>query len=152
MNARGTHMWDPENFPGADNVPWPLLIRARFVRELDAVIASTVVQAVGRVASVEATRIVATAAQKAMSAAVREQATPEQRTVAFDAALDWDDWCGTGWPRRWPPRPKLGFEDLNDPVSELVIGKAFDLVQQGGSDALQKTLGQALAEVGGLRG
>ena len=22
-------MWDPEHFPGADNVPWQLLIRAR---------------------------------------------------------------------------------------------------------------------------
>lgn len=145
-------MWDPEHFPGVDNVPWQLLIRARFVRELDAVIASTVVQAVGQVASAEAARTVGAAAQKAMSAGVREPATPEQRTGAFDAALDWDDWCGTGWPRRWPPRPKLGMDDLSDPVADLVIGKAFELVANGGSEALQKTLGQALAEVGGLRG
>lgn len=144
-------MWDPEHFPGADNVPWQLLIRARFVHEIDAVLASTIVSHVGAVASVEAARIVATAAQKAIVAS-RETATPEQRTTAFDAAIDWDDWCGTGWPRRWPPRPKLGFDDLADPVAELVIGKALELVRAGGSEQLQKTLGEALAEVGQLRG
>ncbi len=144
-------MWDPEHFPGADNVPWQLLIRARFVHEIDAVLASTIVAHVGAVASVEATRVVATAAQKAIVAS-REKATPEQRTLAFDAAIDWDDWCGTGWPRRWPPRPKLGFDDLSDPVAELVIGKALELVKAGGSEQLQKTLGEALLEVGQLRG
>ena len=35
-------MWDPEGFPGADTVPWPLLIRARYQFELDAVIAGGV--------------------------------------------------------------------------------------------------------------
>ena len=36
-------MWTQDDFPGADHVPWQLLIRARFVHEIDAVIASRVV-------------------------------------------------------------------------------------------------------------
>lgn len=139
-------MWDPENFPGADNVPWQLLIRARFVHEIDAVLASTVVQHVAAVAPIEATRVLAATAQKAVSAVAREEATPEQRTAAFDAALEWDDWCGTPW-RKWPPRPKRGFEDLFDPVADMVIGQAAELIRAGGSEQLQKTLGSALDEV-----
>jgi hypothetical protein len=128
------------------------LIRARYVHEIDAVLASTVVEHIGTVASVEIARVVATAAQRAVAEGGRDKAAPEQRVAAFDAALEWDDWCGTPWPHRWPPRPKLGFDDLSDPVAQLVIGKALELVRAGGSDLLQKTLGEALVEVGQLRG
>ncbi|MBO9521078.1 MAG: hypothetical protein J7518_06025 [Nocardioidaceae bacterium] len=142
-------MWDPDNFPGADNVPWQLLIRARFVHELDAVIASTVVHHVAAVASVDATRTVAGAAQKAIAHASREQASPEQRVAAFDAAMDFDDWCPTR-PRPWPwPGPRRDFAELADPIADLVITKAAELVKVGGSEALQQTLGAALAEVAG---
>jgi len=52
-------MWDPEHVPGVDHVPWQLLIRARFAHELDAVLASVVVERFGAVVSVEVTRKVA---------------------------------------------------------------------------------------------
>jgi len=32
--------------------------------------------------------------------------------------LDLDDWCGTGWPRRWPPPRRFGTEEM----SEVLIG------------------------------
>jgi hypothetical protein len=139
-------MWDPDNFPGASNVPWQLLIRARLVHEIDAVLASTIVTHLGAVASTKTAHIVAIAAQEGVAGANREAAAPEQRVAAFDAALEWDDWCGTPWPHRWPPRPR-GFDDLSDPVTELVIVKALELVRRGGSEELQKTLGSALADL-----
>jgi hypothetical protein len=139
-------MWDIDNFPGADHVPWQLLIRARLVREIDAVIASTVVRTLAEVASSKVTHAATRAAQAALGEGNREQATPEQRVAAFDAVLDFDDWCGTPWPHRWPgPRPH--FEDLSDPIAEVVVGQALELVRRAGSEQLQKSLGSALAEL-----
>ena len=144
-------MWDIDNFPGADNVPWQLLIRARLVREIDAVIASTIVRQIGAVASHEVAHVVARAAEGAIADGNREPATTDQRVAAFDAALEFDDWCGTPWPHRWPgPKPK--YDDLFDPIAEVVIARAGDLVRQGGSEELQKTLGSALAELSPARG
>jgi hypothetical protein len=138
-------MWDIDNFPGADHVPWQLLIRARLVHELDAVIASAIVREVSEVASSKVAHHVARAAQEAVVEGSREQASSEQRIAAFDAMLDFDDWCGTP-PRRWPgPRPH--FDDLSDPIAEVVLRQAFDLVQRAGSEQLQKTLGPALREL-----
>ena len=144
-------MWDIDNFPGADHVPWQLLIRARLVDEIDAVLASAVVRRVSAVASSKVAHAVATAAEAGIVGGIREPATAEQRVAAFDAALEFDDWCGTPWPHRWPgPKPK--FDDLFDPMAEVVFGRALDLVQNGGSEALQKTLGSALAELSPARG
>jgi len=144
-------MWDIDNFPGADHVPWQLLIRARLVDEIDAVLASAVVRQVSAVASSKVAHAVATAAEAGIVGGIRERATAEQRVAAFDAALEFDDWCGTPWPHRWPgPKPKFG--DLFDPMAEVVFGRALDLVQNGGSEVLQKTLGSALAELSPARG
>jgi hypothetical protein len=140
-------MWDIDNFPGADHVPWQLLIRARLVREIDAVIASTVVRSVAQVASGKVTHTVTRAAQAGLDEGNREQASSGQRLAAFDAVLDFDDWCGTR-PRPWPwPGPRPHFEDLSDPIAEVVLGQALELVQRAGSEQLQKSLGSALAEL-----
>jgi hypothetical protein len=138
-------MWDIDHFPGADHVPWQLLIRARLVDEIDAVLASAIVRQVGAVASHEVAHAVARAAGEALAGANREPATAKQRLAAFDAALEFDDWCGTPWPHWHGPRPR--YDDLTDPIAEVVLGKALDLVRQGGSEDLQKTLGSALAEL-----
>jgi len=143
-------MWDIDNFPGADNVPWQLLIRARLVDEIDAVLASTVVRQVGAVASSKVAHAVARAAEAGIAGGNRERASAEQRVAAFDAALEFDDWCGTSWPHHWPKPKSLG--DLGDPIAEVVIGRALDLVRQGGSEELQKTLGSTLAELSPARG
>jgi hypothetical protein len=139
-------MWDIDNFPGADHVPWQLLIRARQVREIDAVLASVIVEQIGAVASKKVTHSVASAAEISIAGGNREPATAEQRVAAFDAALDFDDWrCGTV-PHRWPgPRPR--FDDLSDPIADVVISRALDLVRQAGSEELQKSLGSTLAEL-----
>jgi len=49
----------------------------------------------------------------------------------------------------WPPRPHHGLDDLSDPVTTLVASRAVDLVRAAGSDALNKTLGETLVQVGG---
>jgi hypothetical protein len=144
-------MWDPDNFPGADNVPWQLLIRARFVHELDAVLASVVVSRIGALASYDVTRRVADVAAGAISAE-RVKVTANGKLRAITAAWEFDDWCGTSWPRPWPPRKHPSFDDLGDPLSGLVIEQALEMVRAGGSEGLQKSLGDVLAEVGGLRG
>jgi hypothetical protein len=139
-------MWDIDHFPGADHVPWQLLIRARLVREIDAVIASTVVRNLAEVASSKVTHTVTRAAEAALEEGNREQATSEQRLAAFDAVLDFDDWCPTR--PRWPwPGPRPHFEDLSDPIAEVVVGQALELVRRAGSEQLQKSLGSALAEL-----
>ena len=145
-------MWDPDNFPGADNVPWQLLIRARYAHELHAVLASVVVARVGAVASVGITRQVAAVAQDAVTAD-REKVTAATKVRALSAAADFDDWwCGTPWPRRWPPKPHGVFDDLSDPIAGLVIEQALTMVRAGGSEGLQKALGEVLVEVGALQG
>ena len=144
-------MWDPDNFPGADHVPWQLLIRARFAHELDAVLASVVVSRVGAVASVDITRKVAEVAAQAVTAD-REKVTAATKVRALSAAADFDDWCGTPWPRHWPPKPHGVLDDLSDPIVGLVVEQALTMVRAGGSEGLQKSLGDVLAEVGGLRG
>jgi hypothetical protein len=140
-------MWDIDNFPGADHVPWQLLIRARLVREIDAVIASTVVHSLAGVASSKMTHAVTRAAQVGLDEGNLERATAEQRVAAFDAVLDFDDWCGTR-PRPWPwPGPRPHFEDLSDPITEVVVAQALELVSRAGSEQLQKSLGSALSEL-----
>ena len=139
-------MWDPDNFPGADNVPWQLLIKARYAHEIDAIIASIVVRSVIAVADAETARTVATAAKEGVAAAAREKATAEQVVGALRAVADWDgELCPPYWPHRpfpWPP--KRGFEDLADPVTDVIVSRAFDLVSQAGSVKLQESLGGAL--------
>jgi hypothetical protein len=140
-------MWDIDNFPGADNVPWQLLIRARQVRELDAVLASVIVRQVGAVASREVTKTVAEAARASVTGGDRAPANAGQRIAAFEAALDFDDWCPTR-PRHWPwPGPHPHFEDVSDPIADVVLSRAFELVRRAGSEDLQKTLGSTLAEL-----
>ncbi|WP_148616463.1 hypothetical protein [Nocardioides rubriscoriae] len=141
-------MWDPDNFPGADSVPWQLLIRARFTHEIDAVLASVVVSRVGAVTSVDvARRLVDVARVKAGG----EKAEPGVVLAAVRGLLEFDEWCGTGWPRRWPPRPKgHDFDDLMDPVAVLVMERAAELVSVAGSPDLQGGLGAALGELGGF--
>jgi len=37
--------------------------------------------------------------------------------------MEIDDWCGTGWPRRWPPPPPRRGEELD--IVGLQLGAAF---------------------------
>ena len=139
-------MWDPEHFPGADHVPWQLLIRARFQYELDAVIASTIVRNIATLGSESLANEVGLAATKAvaLSRASNGQDTANRSESMMSVLAEFDDWCGTGWPR-WPgPRPK-GF-DL-DPLVIVLADRAIAVLRELGSDQLQKGLGKVLNEI-----
>jgi hypothetical protein len=140
-------MFNQDDFLGAKSVPWPLLIRARYTFEIDALIASTVVRAVSTVASQELTEKVAEAARAGVAASERGVlAGAEQRVGFLDAAADWDDGgiCPPWWP--WHgPRPHY-VDDLSDPITAVVLASAAELVSKGGSAALQASLGRAVAE------
>jgi hypothetical protein len=128
------------------HIPWQLLIRARTVSEIDAVVSSVVLARVAEVASVEMTRKVAVAASEAAGAS-SERASAEQVVAALVAAADFDDWyCSTMSHRTWPRHGGL-LDDLSDPIASIVFEGAQRLVGAGGSETLQKTLGQVLTEV-----
>lgn len=140
-------MWDPEHFPGADNVPWQLLIRARFQFEVDAVLASTIVSQIGpRVAEGLANQLAVAGAQ-GVAGSIKEPTRAKPRSGELVTMLgDWDDWCGTKWPR-WPfpwPGPR---RDWLDPSAVLLAGKAVKLLELGGSPGLQEQLGGVLQEI-----
>lgn len=139
-------MWDPEHFPGADNVPWQLLIRARYQYELDAVVASTIVGNIARFGSESLANKVGLAATKAVALS-RESNRKDKanRSDSMMSALaDFDDWCGTGWPRRPWPRPKSF--DL-DPLVIVLADRAIGVLNALGSDHLQQGLGDVLNEI-----
>jgi hypothetical protein len=144
-------MWDPDSFPGADAVPWQLLIRARYANEVDALVASVVVRQVARFASVKVTEQLTASAGEGLALSPRDEVGAEQRVGALSAVADFDEICPRNWPFRWPPRPH-GFDDLSDPISAVVVAGALDLVRSAGSEALNKTLGEALTQVGGFGG
>lgn len=140
-------MWTQDDFPGAKSVPWQLLIRARYTHEIDALIASTVVRAVSTVASRELTEKVAEAAWAGVAASERGvPAGAEHRLGFLDAAAEWDDGgiCPPWWP--WHgPRPHY-VDQVSDPITAVVLASAAELVNKGGSAALQGSLGRALGE------
>lgn len=142
-------MWTPEDFPGADKVPWQLLIRARFVYQIDAVIASQVVRALAEVLPSKAAVELSHAAARAVASAPRDKAAPESGVRALAAFDDFWDWCGTKWPR-WPFPPRR-FEELFDPIAFITIDKAREFLAAG-SPELQKGLGAALDELTGSFG
>lgn len=139
-------MWDPEHFPGADNVPWPLLIRARYQFELDAVVASTIVRNITALGSESLAKKVSLAATKAVAAS--RESNGQDKANRSDSLMsvlaDFDDWCGTGWPR-WPwPRPKSF--DL-DPLVIVLAHHAIGVLRELGSDQLQQGLGEVLNDI-----
>jgi hypothetical protein len=139
-------MWDPEHFPGADNVPWQLLIRARFQYELDAVVASTIVRNIATLGSENLANKVGLAATKAVALSRESNGHDKaNRSESMMSMLaEFDDWCGTRWPR-WPwPRPKSF--DL-DPLVIVVADRAIAVLRELGSDQLQKGLGEVLNEI-----
>ena len=143
-------MWTPEDFPGADHVPWQLLIRARFVYELDAVVASHVVHALAQVLPAKAVAEFAHVATRAAASAPQEKVGQETAFAALSAYADFDDWCGTKWPR-WPfpfPGPRH-LDDVIDPLAVATLERARAFVAAAGSPELQKGLGAALDELAG---
>lgn len=150
-------MWTPEGFPGADKVPWQLLIRARLVRDVDAFVASTIVRQVTQVASVEVAARVATAAAEAMRSAPVEKLDDSTRGVAFRAVADFIDICPPWpWPWPWPwPGPLPWFEGRTNPLEGIaspyegiVLEGALELLGQAGSHHLHEQLGGVLKEAG----
>src|SRR5699024_2014550 len=121
-HRKGQDMWTQEDFPGADKVPWQLLIRARFVKELDALVATTIVNKVAQVASAKVVAQVATAAAEAMRAAPADKLSRTARSEALTAMADFIDICPPWWPWPWPwpgPRPPWWFRDQENPFEQV---------------------------------
>jgi hypothetical protein len=136
-------MWTPEDFPGAENVPWQLLIRARYVHEIDALVASVVFNKIAAVASTDVAVAVAQAARSAVPSS--EHATAEHKVAALSAVMDFDGpLCGTRYPGWWHGPHRL--EGVSDPIASVVLAKAAELVNRAGSEELQKNLGGVLSE------
>ncbi|MFT4284135.1 MAG: hypothetical protein QM598_04810 [Protaetiibacter sp.] len=143
-------MWTPDDFPGADHVPWQLLIRARFVFELDALVASRVTHALAAVLPAKASGQLGRLATHAVAGSPRDELGAETVVRALAAYADFDDWCGTKWPR-WPfpfPGPRH-LDDVIDPLAVATLERARAFVAAAGSPELQKGLGAALDEVAG---
>jgi hypothetical protein len=137
-------MWTPDDFPGADNVPWQLLIRARFAHEIDAVIASLIVNQVGGKLGTKRAVQLARAGTVQHS---KEAATSEQKVAVLGLLADWDgEICPKNWPFRWPPR-KRGFEELDDPITVIGLGRGLELASLGSAE-LKDQLGSVLNEIG----
>jgi hypothetical protein len=142
-------MWSSEDFPGASSVPWQLLIRARYVHEIDAVVASIAVAAISAVAAERFVEEMARSASDPEPERAPVPASPEHKLSALSAIADFEDWCGT-LPRHWwgpGPRPRY-IDQLGDPIASLVIDRAAVLVERAGSGDLRSGLGAALRRSG----
>jgi len=138
-------MWSPEDFPGANNVPWQLLIRARYAHELDAFIASAAVQAIAHVAPQATLKEAAAAAFGAVERSSREpvKVTDKQKLRVLSLVADWEDGdiCPKWWP--WPPRPH-SIDEIGDPAVFLVVREVLDFVGKAGSEQLGAALTSAV--------
>lgn len=136
-------MWTQDDFPGADKVPWQLLIRARFVDEIDAIVAHTVVQALAPLMSKERAHNLAGVAAKAAltDRAERVELDIDQRMTGLSAFCDYDDeLCPRWWPGPpFPPR-KRWFGEFDDPAILLALDSVQALVRGAGSEQLGKAL------------
>lgn len=146
-------MWAPDDFPGADNVPWQLLIRARFEHEIDAVVSHVVVASLGPLLAVKKAHHLAGAASK-FNAAIGDkqnqvELSAEQRINALNAFADWDgEICPRWWPRPpFPPRRRWT-EDFDDPIVGIALDVSARLVGAAGSAQLGGELGAVLSEMG----
>jgi hypothetical protein len=139
-----TDMWDVDTFPGAGHVPWQLLIRARQIDEIDAVLATAIVGAVAQFGSREQVAQVARAAAKLEGPRdAGKPATAEQRTAAIDAAADFDDYCGNGL-GHFGPRPHY-LEEFGSAAIVSVLAAARRLIEAGGSQQLRGALGEVVS-------
>ncbi len=143
-------MWTEDGFPAADNVPWQLLIRARFAHEIEGYVASTVVRGVSHFAGA---RLSAEVAKVALDAVAESRRSPvelgaEERVRILNAVADWDgEICPPWWPWPFPPRPKhLG--DIDDPLIFEVLGAAIELARSVGAKGLAQNLAQVAEQLG----
>src|SRR6476620_8095921 len=138
-------MWTSDDFPGADHVPWQLLIRARYQYQVDAVIATMVARAALQVAPRSIGIQVAKAAMEAMSFEGREEVPAERRIAMLETVADWDgELCPRPFP--WPHRDELF--DVGDPSTVIVAERAATLLAAAGSEGLQKALSGAFEQGG----
>ncbi|TWP36646.1 hypothetical protein [Leekyejoonella antrihumi] len=138
-------MWTSEGFPGSQHVPWQLLIRARYLQEIDAVIAASIIDQVARFASERATERLVLEADKVVREGGGTEASREQVFAALAAAADYDERCGS-YPHHVVP---IHFGP-SSPMVGIVAEHALAFVRAGGSSTLQEAFGGVLAEGGRL--
>jgi len=145
-------MWTSDDFPGADHVPWQLLIRARTQFEVDALVASQIVRAVSLLASEGVAKELAQTATKAVAASRVAHSGKESSNLGFSLSAfdDFEDWCGTRWPHWWGPKPHgggLGGPGDPDPIIVAIADKALVLLRAAGSPQLQGAMSGPLESI-----
>lgn len=141
-------MWDPENFPGADHVPWQLLIRARYQYEVDAVIASVILRNAVALGNDAMAKELGAAASKAVALSREENGRKKvaKGGAAYSVVAEFDDWCGTRWPR-WPwPGPRPRGEEV-DPIVVVFADRALDALAAIASPQLREGLAPTLENI-----
>ncbi|RMB61598.1 hypothetical protein [Tessaracoccus antarcticus] len=143
-------MWTQDGFPGADKVPWQLLIRARFVDEIDAIVAHTVVTTLAPLMGKERGRHLAGVAAGAVmtDGAQRVELGAEQKMAALSAFTDWDgEICPVGWPWPWPwPKRPRWFGEFDDPAILLALDAVRALTRGAGSKQLAAAVDEAVGQ------
>lgn len=147
-------MWLPEDYPGG-NVPWQLLIRARYADEVDAIVGHIFLRSVGPLMAKERVRNLAATMAKlvAVDGGKRVELGADQRIVAFGAFAEWDgDICPVRWPWPWPWPPRSRWlRDFDDPAINLALDAGLKLVNGAGSQEFAEAIEQAVGG-GGFRG
>lgn len=141
-------MWTQDNFPGADKVPWQVLIRARYQDEIDAVVAHSVLVGLAPFLSKDnAYRLAKMAAEVTQrDGSKRSELKPDRKLAALDSFVEWDGDICPPWPRRWPlpwpptpwPPAPFRFDDFDDPALSLAVDAAHSLLRGAASEHVRE--------------
>lgn len=138
-------MFTLDDFPGADRIPWQLLIRARTEYDVTLVAVSVVARAVAAHASVEVARKVASVVREVGPKQEDfKPLAPEQHIATLRAFADFDDICPPPW---HPHGPHHIFDEVGDALAYVVIPAALTLTEAVGGESLGR-LQRVLTEVG----
>jgi hypothetical protein len=138
-------MFTPDDFPGADRIPWQLLIRARTEYDVTLVAASVIARAVAGHASVDVARKVASVVREVGPKQEDSRALdPKQHIANLLAFADFDDICPPPW---HPQGPHHVFDEFGDALAYVVIPAAITLTAAIGGESLGR-LQEVLTEVG----
>lgn len=147
-------MWTQDSFPGADKVPWQLLIRARYQDEIDAVVAHSVLVGLAPLLSREkAYRLGEMAAEVTRrDGSKRLELEPTQKLAALDSFVEWDgEICPPWpWPIPWPPAPwppvPFRFDDFDDPALSLAVDAAHSLLRGAASEQVRERFREVIGK------
>jgi hypothetical protein len=145
-------MADDGDRPDGGTLPWRLLIRLRYIYQVDVLVAAAAQRAIVPVlpehlGGTFARTVTAIAARAVSVGRTEQRELADDRVVGIARALDdFDTWCG-----RWRDEPDA--ESEPNPWREsgraevaVIVDAALRLVMEVGSPDLRRTLGVALED------